>query len=300
MWARPIIAPDHPMDTTPSPGKDLVNAGSLVALGLLSSFLSSTRSEGTVPGQSCLGDLVAEVVAAINELAKDDDLPPEVRRLVRDRLEDILWALHKLRFRGPDAARAAAERLAFTVATAPEEARARPSIQKAVAAAGAVWGTVLRPGRPGRHRGMGQDLRGSRPRAGRMTEERRWAPLSRRVGPSISQHGVLVPHRGTLGSGKSASNTSSAMTTRNDGSNSAAQHDSMVVLPEPGTPPRRSTTEPAAAGGAGAGDSARCVAGARSRGPASFRADGRRRKSLYPLRPRRSSSTHRKMAIGRI
>ena len=40
----------------------------------------------------------------------------------------------------------------------------------------------------------------------------------------------------TLGSGTSASKTSSAMTTRSDGSSSAAQHDSSVVLPEPGAP----------------------------------------------------------------
>ena len=37
-------------------------------------------------------------------------------------------------------------------------------------------------------------------------------------------------------SGTSASNTSSATTTRSDGSSSAAQHDSRVVLPEPGAP----------------------------------------------------------------
>lgn len=143
MWARPVIAPEHPMDTTPSPGKDLVNAGSLVALGLLSSFLSSTRSEGTVPGQTCLTDLTAEVVAAIDELASDEDLPSEIRRLVRDRLEDILWALDKIRFRGPDAARAAAERLAFVTMIAPEEARARASMKKALKAGGCVWAALL-------------------------------------------------------------------------------------------------------------------------------------------------------------
>ena len=38
----------------------------------------------------------------------------------------------------------------------------------------------------------------------------------------------------TFGSGTSASKTSSAMTTRSDGSSSAAQQDSSVVLPEPG------------------------------------------------------------------
>ena len=40
----------------------------------------------------------------------------------------------------------------------------------------------------------------------------------------------------TLGNGTSASNTSSAITTRNEGSSSAAQHDSIVVLPAPGAP----------------------------------------------------------------
>lgn len=40
----------------------------------------------------------------------------------------------------------------------------------------------------------------------------------------------------TLAIGTSASKTSSAMTTRWDGSISAAQHDSIVVLPEPGAP----------------------------------------------------------------
>ena len=39
-----------------------------------------------------------------------------------------------------------------------------------------------------------------------------------------------------MGSGTSASNTSSAMTIRRDGSSSAAQHESNVVLPEPGAP----------------------------------------------------------------
>jgi hypothetical protein len=40
----------------------------------------------------------------------------------------------------------------------------------------------------------------------------------------------------TLGSGTSASNTSSATTTRNAGSSSAAKHDINVVLPAPGWP----------------------------------------------------------------
>ena len=40
----------------------------------------------------------------------------------------------------------------------------------------------------------------------------------------------------TLGSGMSTSKTSSAMTTRRRGSSSAAQHESIVVFPEPGAP----------------------------------------------------------------
>jgi hypothetical protein len=40
----------------------------------------------------------------------------------------------------------------------------------------------------------------------------------------------------TFGSGRSASKTSSAITTRRLGSSSAAQHESIVVFPDPGAP----------------------------------------------------------------
>ncbi len=142
-WSIPITTPDWRTGDKPSPGKGVVHAGALAALGGLSSFLSSTRSEGAVPDDENRQRLIDLVRDAIDELAKDEDLPPDVRWLVRERLGDILWALDKIRFRGPDAARAATERLAFVMLTAPEEVRARPSMKRAVAAAGAVWRAIL-------------------------------------------------------------------------------------------------------------------------------------------------------------
>ncbi len=66
---------------------------------------------------------------------------------------------------------------------------------------------------------------------------RRKPATSRRrstAGRSARAARVCIP--ATLASGTSASNTSSAITTRLAGSSSAAQHDSSVVLPDPGAP----------------------------------------------------------------
>lgn len=128
-----------------------MDEGSLIALGLLSSFLSSTQSEGTVPDDDGREDLTAQVVHAINALENEEDVPLEIRRLILDRLQDILWALDRLRIGGPDAVRATAERLAFAIGAAPEKARENPAMKKALSAAGLVWaallsGPAVRPG----------------------------------------------------------------------------------------------------------------------------------------------------------
>ena len=62
------------------------------------------------------------------------------------------------------------------------------------------------------------------------------ATRRRRSMPGRSGRCGRVWSEATLGSAMSTSNTSSATTTRSAGSSSAAQHESSVVLPEPGGP----------------------------------------------------------------
>ncbi len=142
-WASPITTPDHQTGVNPSPGAALVDGGALAALGSLSTYLSLSRSEGAIPDDERQQELKAHVSGAIDELTGAIELPSEVRKLILDRLHDILWAMDRLRIGGPDAVRAAAERLAMSVAASPEEARRSPLVQKAVTVSGWVCAAFM-------------------------------------------------------------------------------------------------------------------------------------------------------------
>lgn len=142
-WGTSVMAPHHLATQTPSPGKDLIDQGALAALGGLSAFLSATQSEGTIPGDERLKNLRAQVQEAVDGLADAEDVPFDLRRLILDRLHDVLWALDRLRTGGPGAVQAAAERLFVSVATSPQEARRASGVQKALTVAGVVWAAFV-------------------------------------------------------------------------------------------------------------------------------------------------------------
>ncbi len=142
-WASSVIAPHRVATQTPSPGKELVDQGALVALGSLSAFLSATQSEGAVPAEGSVEDLKGQVVAAIDELGRANEVPVDVRRLMHDRLHDVLWALDRLRIGGPDAVQAAVDRLVVSVVTAPQDAQRTSAVKKVWAAACAVAAAFL-------------------------------------------------------------------------------------------------------------------------------------------------------------
>lgn len=143
-WAYAITTPDHPTGQTPSPGKELVDPGALAALGGLSSFLCFTASEGHLPNPEQLQSLRERLLETIDEATVAEDIPPELRRELLDRLHEILWAIDHLRVGGPSAASAAAERLVGAVAIR-EDGHRLPIVRRALQAAAAAW-TLFKTG----------------------------------------------------------------------------------------------------------------------------------------------------------
>ncbi len=143
-WASPITTPDHHTGQTPSPGKSLIDPGALAALGGLASFLSFTASEGQLPNDEQVQGLRQKVLEVVEEATAADDIAPDLRRVLLDRLHQVLWALDHLRVGGPGAAAAAAERLVGSVALRGDAHRA-PIVRRALQAAAAAW-TLFKTG----------------------------------------------------------------------------------------------------------------------------------------------------------
>jgi hypothetical protein len=138
LWAEAVIPIQHQPTQKPSRGKDMVDQGSLATLAGLSAYLSATQSEGVVPDDDSVAELRAHVQEAIDALAAAADIPSDIRRLILDRLHDVLWALDSIRIGGPGAVVAAAERLVVSLVLS-EEARQSPAGEKAKAAVFKVW-----------------------------------------------------------------------------------------------------------------------------------------------------------------
>ncbi|GAA4727004.1 hypothetical protein [Phytohabitans rumicis] len=137
-WASPIFFPEHHARQNPSPGPDLVDAGALVSLGGVSSFLNATASEGRIPAEDQLSKLKQQISEVIDDVPNTSDLPAEIRQFLLDRLYDIAWAIDHLRLTGPEGVKAATERLAGAVAVS-APTRSHPIIKRALEAAGAAW-----------------------------------------------------------------------------------------------------------------------------------------------------------------
>lgn len=139
-WASPIIFPEHHGRQSPSAGIDLVDPGALVVLGGVSSFLDATATEGHFPTDQQVSELRQQIAEAIVGVTDDSDLPVEIRKLLLDRLSDILWALDHLRIVGPEGVTAAAERLGGSVIVqTSDEVRRRGIVKKVLQAASAAW-----------------------------------------------------------------------------------------------------------------------------------------------------------------
>lgn len=114
-----ILSPTfHPTNVALNSPKAQVdpNATSMEALSGLSTFLHRTASEGAAPDPASIIELRTEV-SELMALAAAADLDPAIRNLLLKRLADVLAALDHLDVGGPDAARKAADALAFATAT---------------------------------------------------------------------------------------------------------------------------------------------------------------------------------------
>jgi hypothetical protein len=105
-----------------------LDKSALVALDTISSFLSESASEGVLPETGEIQSLKDELLAVIQETKETEDAPIEVRQLIVERLYQIVWALDHVHIGGPDAVKAAVERLAGSlVITGPETATSAPA-----------------------------------------------------------------------------------------------------------------------------------------------------------------------------
>jgi hypothetical protein len=111
---RAILSPGLDLLTTDARNVQLTNE-SLVALDAISSFLSTVAPEGTVPDEEARGSLTAQIHELMEEINNDRDLPPSVSQLLRERLNDVAWAIGHVRIGGPAAVQQATERLAGAV-----------------------------------------------------------------------------------------------------------------------------------------------------------------------------------------
>ena len=138
-WAVPITTPEHHTRQNPSPGAGLVDKAALVALGTVSTVLSLTRSEGDTPTDDALVQIRQYIEEAIQEATNANDLAPELRAALVNRLHDILWALDRVRIGGPGAIEAAMERLVGLVAVHNRGRKPRGAASRVLALVGKAW-----------------------------------------------------------------------------------------------------------------------------------------------------------------
>lgn len=110
-WMEPIYFATYDGTTTPSPGKGLIELGSLQALGSLSAFLSATKSEGSIPSHATLEDLRSRVADLVSDFTSQSEIPAAFRSKLVDHLRRLLWAIDHFRIVGPDGVQAAVDRM---------------------------------------------------------------------------------------------------------------------------------------------------------------------------------------------
>ncbi len=130
-WLQPVFFPEHVARQTPSPGKALVDSGAMHSLGFLALHLSRVASEGAVPPRNEVEDLRGDLQLLAESVRTDLDLPPLLRSVILNRLNDIAWAVDHVEFGGPGAVKAAVERLAGSIAIT-HEAKAEGPVRNFV------------------------------------------------------------------------------------------------------------------------------------------------------------------------
>jgi hypothetical protein len=109
-WTLPILSSDMHPRQMPGPGPGYVDENALASLAVVSMLLESS-SQVRVPDPAQVEALKQQIVAALDEVLRAQDLPGEIRMVVVARLHDIIWALDHLLVSGPDGVVAAIERL---------------------------------------------------------------------------------------------------------------------------------------------------------------------------------------------
>ncbi|WP_147251456.1 hypothetical protein [Blastococcus sp. TBT05-19] len=111
----------------------------LSTLAAISGFLSIAASEGPVPAEATIISLHDDVRGLIRDISEDTELPTELKREVVDHLHRIANALASFQMGGPDAVKAALDRLRITIVFAPEPAKKTEAWKRVAAVGGAVW-----------------------------------------------------------------------------------------------------------------------------------------------------------------
>lgn len=141
-WAEAIIRPGDQMRNVRSTSSDF-DPGSLLSLRLMSTHLHSLASEGPTGTEDERQSLRDRMQAAIDELVADESLPLEIRRLVHERLLDILFAIDQFRITGPVGVLKATERLAGSLQMAGKPERTRwtrfVTVDNALKVAAGAW-----------------------------------------------------------------------------------------------------------------------------------------------------------------
>lgn len=124
------------------------NDESYEALGMVAAYLEAIASEGPMPSEERRSGLVDDVRIAIQDVSTSDELPPEVARLIIQRLSDVEKALWYIEIGGPEAVRRATEALMGTAvaASVPDEKTRKSDIMKRVMAVAASVYVVFTAG----------------------------------------------------------------------------------------------------------------------------------------------------------
>ena len=118
-WEAPIFSRQHALNAALK--HVLPGPAALEALDMVSAHLHVVAPEGEVPDETKLEDLKSQLRAVIDAVQKAEDITPEMRRLLIERLHGVEEAIEHLDIGGPQAIRLAAE-AAYGGATAEADA----------------------------------------------------------------------------------------------------------------------------------------------------------------------------------
>lgn len=141
-WAQSIIRPGDQIRSIQSSPTDF-DPGSLYSLRLMSTHLHSVASEGETGTDEERLSLRDQIQEAVDEVLFDQSLPTDLRRMVHERLLDILYAIDQFRITGPSGVLKATERLAGSLQMAGKTGRTgwlkHVTVVKALKVAAGAW-----------------------------------------------------------------------------------------------------------------------------------------------------------------